>query len=333
MKNPILHQISETLSRSETIGLTSHVLPDGDSIGSVVGLELALKKLGVKTEVFLADPVPQTYQFLLGSNAAQSRVWAGVPDNLPEVIVVLDCTDLSRLGEGMADRIAGKTLINIDHHVSNQYFGAYNWVEPGAAATGEMVYSLVKLLGVAIDREIATALLTAITTDSGFFRYDNTRPHSLRVGACLLEAGADLAMIREHLWENKSVVSMELLGKALSTLSLTDDGRVAWVALSAPTLKELGADGEHCEGFVDYPKSIKGVEIGIFFREIDNSTVKVGFRSKRYADVNRLASMFGGGGHPRAAGCTIHGSLPVVIKQVTSAAQKLLDEGAGHGRP
>lgn len=332
MRNSTLDQISQVLSTTKAVGLTSHVLPDGDSIGSLLALERALKKLGAKTEILLADPVPQSYQFLLGLDDLATKVGGEIPDTLPELIVVLDCTDLSRVGEKIAAKIVGKTLINIDHHISNQWFGTFNWVMPEAVATGEMVYSLIVLLGVAIDKAIATALFTAITTDSGSFRYDNTRPQSLQVGASLLEAGADLAAIREQLWENKSVISMELLAKALATLSLTDDGRVAWVALPARILKELGADGEHCEGFVDYPKSIKGVEIGIFFRETDNSTIKVGFRSKRYADVNRLAAMFGGGGHPRAAGCTVQGSLPTVIEQVTVAAQKLLDEGINHER-
>lgn len=312
------------LTRSPEVLVTSHIAPDGDSIGSMFALGQALAERGQKVFLVAEEPVPGLYSFLEGAR----RVL--LPDeigSIPRVAVVVDCTDLTRVGARTAALLRqAETVINLDHHISNDNFGECRLLQPTAAAAGEIVYRLLQLMNQEITPPVATALYTAIVTDTGCFQYSSTTPQTHRIAADLLERGADMEKVFLHLYQNKPVAGLRLLGKALESLRLSDDGRVAWMSLSHEILVDLAVTDELCEGLINHPRSLQGVEIAILFRETRPGEVKVSFRSKTEADVNLLASRFNGGGHVRAAGCSLTGTLAAVTDTVVTAAIAYLRE-------
>lgn len=240
--------------------------------------------------------------FLPGSNRIVT------PDRIAgefEAVVVLDSSDLDRI-EDIAGKIPpGTPVINVDHHVTNKMFGTYNYVDPGAAAVGEQVYRILTAMRVPVDRDMATCLFTALGTDSGFFRFSNTTPTTLRIAARLVEKGAEPFRISEQVYETKTLSSLKLLGRVLDTLKIDDAGKVAWVEIRREWLSEFGVDEGQTEGFVNYPRMVKGVEVALLFRESEEGKIRVGMRSRGDFDVSALAEAFDGGGHSRAAGCSV----------------------------
>ncbi|HHP51410.1 MAG TPA: bifunctional oligoribonuclease/PAP phosphatase NrnA [Moorella mulderi] len=314
--------IARILLEAPYVGILSHDLPDGDCLGSSLALALALRARGARVVVINADPVPEAFRFLPGQDTIVSGKEIESP---PPILVVLDSADLQRPGEGMEHLLASaRIIINIDHHVSNTRFGHLNLVDVQASATAQLVYRLLKEMGLPISGEIATCLYTGLVTDTGSFQYENTTPEALRLAAELMELGADVATIREYLWERKPLASLKLLSLVLPTLNLAYGGEVAWMVVSQESLEKAGAGPEHVEGLVNYPRSLAGVEVAFLFRELSPRMVKVSLRSKKRVDVNRIASLFGGGGHRRAAGCVVEGSLEEVIPRVVAAAGEAL---------
>lgn len=324
--------IARAIRGAQQALVASHYLPDGDAIGSTLALTLALEQVGLQVTAANHDPVPRMYSFLPGAGRIRRPQEVGAT---PGLVILLDCSDLERLGRDLQERIQGSrtTIVNIDHHVSNTGFGHLNWVNPGAAATGELIYLLIREMGVQITPAIATALYTALATDTGSFRFANTTPEAHTMAADLIAHGVDVAGTSLHLWEEKELVALRVLGAVLPTLQLAAGGQIAWMYIDLPTFTALGARSEHCEGLADYPRSIIGVEAGMFFREVEFQVVKVGMRSKQYLDVNELAACFGGGGHQRAAGCTVRGELHEVIRRVVARAEEMLRQvEENHGR-
>jgi len=317
-----LEETAEFLRRGKRALITGHAMPDGDSVGSVLAMSFLLSETGVECHVITPDPLPAVYDFLPGAERFTMET-----DRLPQcdLAVILDCTDLTRLGDKLEAYISRvPLLVNIDHHVSNQEFGHCNFVDAQAAATGEIIYDLAAVMGVPVSREIAANLYTAIAMDTGSFRFDNTTDRTHEVIARLIRSGIDAAEINKNLFETKEYVQLKLLGYALNQLKVTEDGRVAWITIPAPVMQELGALDEHADGIINYPRMLEGVEIGLLFREISPGKFKVGFRSKKRIDVNRLASAFGGGGHPRAAGCSVQGDIQEVENKVIDLCIKAL---------
>jgi phosphoesterase RecJ-like protein len=302
-----LEEAATAIKRHDNFVLTTHINPDGDALGSLMGLGLALLNAGKNAVMIMPHPVSVAFQFMPGSRHIQKTV-----DLLArfDVGITLDCTDITRAGEEAQEVLqrAGK-LLNIDHHISNQYFGDLNVVDPQAAATGEIIYDLLLKAKMPITSEIATNLYTAIITDTGSFQHQNTTAKCLRTAALLLDCGAAHRVVQQHLYEQRSLESLRLLARGLESLSLNKEGTVAWMTISRDSLYSSGATVDDSEGLIDYVKSLKGVEVGIVFKEVNPSEIKVSFRSNNYLDVNRLAAHFGGGGHERAAGCTINGEL------------------------
>ncbi|MDN5346691.1 MAG: bifunctional oligoribonuclease and phosphatase NrnA [Clostridia bacterium] len=317
-----LQEIATELKKAKDILIGSHLNPDGDCIGSTLGLTLALRQHGCRAIPLNADPLPEMYGFLPGSQAICR------PQDLeevPPILVAVDCTDLDRIAEGFVQwQDKFRLIINIDHHASNSFFGHLNLVDSQAAATGELVYYLLQAMDIAISPDVATCLYTALVTDTGSFQYENTGPRTHRLAASLLEAGANLGLIREHLWESKPLSGIQLLGQVLPTLTLAFSGKVAYIYVKETTLAALQANGEHIEGLVNYPRSISGVEVALLFREMKPEVIKVSLRSKKYVDVNLIAQRFGGGGHHRAAGCTLKAPLAEAISQVLTVVGEFL---------
>lgn len=329
--------IAKALGPVHRVGLFCHVMPDGDTIGSALALSAGLRSLGKSTAVFSADGVPKAYSFLPGAEEIVTSASAGVGPvreggsaALFEAAVFVDCTQAERAG-GVLEVVGPSTVIvNLDHHITNSGFGHHRWLDPGAAATGEMVYWVLRALGAQIGADMATCLYVAILSDTGRFSYDNTGPGALRVCADLIERGARPYAIAEELYESKSLASLRLLALALSTLAVSEDGRVAWLEVTRDMLREAGATDDETEGIVNFSRTIKGVKVGLLFRETVDGKVRVAFRSRSEVDVSKIALKFGGGGHPTAAGCAVRGALEEVKKSIlaeTAAAVHGLDPG------
>lgn len=327
--------IAKALAPVHRVGLFCHIMPDGDTIGSALALSAGLRSLGKSTVVFSADGVPKAYSFLPGAEEiVASASGSGGPAREGssaarfEAAVFLDCTQAERAG-GVLEVVGPSTVIvNLDHHITNSGFGHHRWVDPGAAATGEMVYWVLRALGVEIAADVATCLYVAILSDTGRFSYDNTGPGALRVCADLIERGVRPYAIAEELYESKSVASLRLLALALSTLAVSEDGRVAWLEVTRDMLREAGATEDETEGIVNFSRTIKGVKVGLLFRETADGRVRVAFRSRSEVDVSKIALKFGGGGHSTAAGCAVRGTLEEVKKSVlaeTACAVRDLD--------
>jgi phosphoesterase RecJ-like protein len=317
-------QIIEVIKKHRTFIVTSHVNLEGDALGSQLALGHLIEKMG-KKKVWYVDetPVPETYRFL----PKQEKVSADL--SIPrqaEVLMTVDCPTQERIGK-VARYIGDDTLVvTIDHHISNQRFGDLNWVQPKAAATGEMIYTLYKTAGVPVDKTAAMNLYAAIATDTGQFSYSNTTTQTHRVIAELIARGVEPYFMSEKIYESNSVGSRRLLGKVLETLNVVHNGKIGYVCITQQMLKETGCTADDTDGFCNYTRSIKGVEVGLLFRESeDPRKMKISFRSKGLVDVNQVAGEFGGGGHRAASGCVVDGSLNEVKQRVLSAVARAVE--------
>lgn len=299
--------------------LLGHVHPDADVLGTLLATGLALEKAGWSVVYGGPHPAPASLDFLPGVERYQ--ILARVEGRF-DVALLTDCPNPART-EGLIDQTRAVTgaIVNIDHHPDNRRYGDVNWVDPSAAATGEMVYALLAALPADITPDIATNLFTAVHTDTGSFRYSNVTPGTFRIAAELCAAGAAPAVVSNALYERRSVDALHHLGRALSLVRVSDDGRVAWLALPGGTVPESFIEAEE---LVNYPRSIASVRVACFLREVDGK-VKVSLRGKGDVDVQVVAARFGGGGHRNAAGCTILASLDEATRQVLAAARTAAD--------
>lgn len=296
-------ELSTLLRNHEQIYILTHTLPDGDAIGSSLAWGAALRDLGKRVRVFCPGVVPQKYAFLPGVENIEHDLPVSAPQG---VFFVLDCGDLERL-DYMSTKVQGRgVIVNIDHHATNIYFGDYNIVDTEAAATGEIIYRIILEHGYLLNQEVSTCLYTAIASDTGSFKYANTTSRTLQIAAVLLDKGADPSQITRKIFDQYPQSTIYLLRDALATLQVDDKFPIAWMGLHEDILDVYGAKAEEMEGFVNYAKNIIGIEIGIFFYHTQKGETKVGFRSKS-VDVGAIAEALGGGGHPRASGCTITG--------------------------
>ncbi|NLI92184.1 MAG: bifunctional oligoribonuclease/PAP phosphatase NrnA [Peptococcaceae bacterium] len=323
----VLKQIGSEIEKVPEAALFSHVSPDGDCLGSMLALGIALECLEKKVTYYNEGPFPENLRFLPHIH----RVSSVIPEKLPKTLIFIDCAEAERAESSIVKKhFQGKNVINIDHHVSNDLFGTLNWVDPGAAATGEMVYELIKKLGIPITQEIAINLYTAIITDTGRFSYSNTTAKSFKIAAQLVKTGIDLVSINNILFEQKTFSQTKLLHKALSNLELHQNGKIAVIVLSQKDFEETGAEENLSEGLVNYARNIESVEAAALLKEIDTKEIKVSFRSNAWLDVNKVAARFGGGGHIRASGCTIDLPLLEAKNIVISALEEALTHGRDH---
>lgn len=298
--------------------LLSHVSADGDAIGSMLALGLSLRRAGKNVIMVNPDGVPLVYRFLPGWEKIRSKgeqISAGELAAL-EVIITLDTANEERLGAWswvLAEVPA--LIVNIDHHLTNSKYGHINWIEK-ASSTGEMVFHLLAGLGWEVTVDTALSIYTAIVTDTGSFRFDNTTSETHLCAAELLEKGVDPAQVTEYVFASRPVEAAKLLGRALDSLELSPDGKIAYLTITNSSLRDTGAARENINGIVNYAREIAGVYVGILFEETEDNKVKVSLRSDSRVDVSKIAQRFGGGGHSRAAGCRVQGSLSNVKKAV-----------------
>lgn len=309
-----LAQVAKALKQANNIIITAHVHPDGDSLGSMLALFQYLSLYGGKTvQMVLDDDIPRMYKFLPGISKIVKPIEVSINHDL---LVVLDASDLERVGEASLGLKA--PILNIDHHVSNTKFADFWYINDKAAATGEIILDLLNMENVLITPEIAICLYTAIATDCGFFRYANTTEHTHQCAAQLIRCGVKPHIVSESL-ETKPFESIRNTLEVLKTLELHYDGKIATISIE----QSENDRADNIDGLINYPRNIEGVEIAVMFKFTEQDLARVSFRSKT-VDVSKLALSFGGGGHLRAAGCTVHGTVDEIKEKVISAAVKLL---------
>lgn len=317
-----IESIARWLVQRDNIVLIGHVKPDGDAVGSCMAAMLALEALGKRCFVYLSDGVPamlRRYPYAdRVVSSGQTLPFA------PETAFSLDVSDEERLGDGRALFDAAVHRVMLDHHATNPGFGDLWHVEGDRCATGELVQELIEALGVTLTREMATWLFVAVSTDSGHFRFSSVTEKTLLCASRLLEAGVDWAGISRELWNTRTLSRTRLLGAVLSHLEISDDGRMTWSKVTRAMLEECGATGEDTEGIISYLLEIEGVEFAFLAEEIEDG-VKFSLRSKERLDVaGTLARPFGGGGHPHAAGCTLHTDMDSAVLRMRAAGAEAL---------
>lgn len=315
---PVVPQnVIQAIEDGRSFLLAAHVGLDGDHLGSMLTLSRALRKMGKEVYCFLPEPVADCYTFLPDLDQLRQEL----PEELPEVLITLECPERHRLPKGIdieAFQKAGVKVINLDHHPDNENYGDIVWVEPDAAALAEMVFDLLIEMNQEIDREMAIALYTAILTDTGSFQYSRVTTHTHLRLAELLKFDLPTDEISRRLLKDVPANVVQLLGSVLSRVQVTDDGRLAYAEVPLSELEKLQVEDSQIRFFIDDIDRVKGPEVVAIFRELNDSKVKVSLRS-RNAAINGVAAKFGGGGHPKAAGCVVPGTLSSVRDKVVSA--------------
>ncbi|MCR4430560.1 MAG: bifunctional oligoribonuclease/PAP phosphatase NrnA [Tepidanaerobacteraceae bacterium] len=306
------------LAKYNSYIVTSHIVPDGDGIGSVLAMMLALQKAGKNAVAVVRDTVPDKYIFLPYARTIKKDF-----DGKYDVIISLDCGDEERLGFEKPLKDLGKIVVNIDHHKSNTFFGDINIIDCHASSVGEILYHIIKDLTI-IDMDIATNIYTSIITDTGSLRYSNTTPSCLRILAELVEKGVKPDFISRQVFEKRSIESVNLIKMALNTLEILSDGMLACIFITKEIMEKSGAKEEDTDGIINYAREIEGVEVAVLFKEKEEGLIKVGFRSNDWIDVSKIAEEFGGGGHARAAGCTLKATLNETRENVLNSVKKYL---------
>ena len=312
-------KILQLIERSQTFLIAAHEGPDGDAIGSTLALANMLRDMGKDVVAYNRDRAPLDYAFLPGYDSVVSEI---SESHTFDVGFVLDAGELSRAGAWIRERC--QTLVNIDHHPYSEDFGDIYYVDTEACATGVLIYRLLQAAGQNISNDIATCIYTAILSDTGSFRYSNANPEAFHVAGEMVGLGVDPWSIASGLYESQDFERLRLLALSLPTLQTSDCGLYASIAVTLDMYESAGSNEEHTDRFINYPRSVRGVEVAIFFRQISQNNFKVGFRSKGNVDVGALARAMNGGGHHNAAGATVEGSLDSVQEWVyTRVAEQL----------
>jgi len=324
MKNypPIIDRILEAIRAAKTICVVGHIRPDGDCVGSQLGLTLALQAEGKKVTCWNQDPMPEKYRFLDRDGTFQNPKRGMKFD----CVVATDCASFERLGKIGPFIARRKPLINIDHHESNTRYGDLNWVAPRDPSTGELIYRLVKVARWPITPRIADCLFTAVSTDTGSFQYPSTRPGTFHVGGELVTHGANLARICGEVYESFPLSRARLLQHVYSRFKLTHNNQVAYFWLKKADLTRTGAESNDTEGLIDHIRAIEPVIVACVFEELEPRLTRISLRSKSAkVNVNEIAAQFGGGGHPAAAGARIQGNPVSAQRRVIGAIKKAIN--------
>ncbi len=318
MNESDLRAARKTIREAQRILIASHIRPDGDAVGSLLGLGLALQDAGKEIQMVLSDEVPKSFHHLQGSNQISRR-----PDGVFDTIIVVDCSGLDRVGDIFANENFTPD-INIDHHVSNQNFARINLVEHEATATAEMLSAYLPALGLTLTRPIAEALLTGILTDTIGFRTTNMRSDALRQAAALMDLGCNLPLLYEKALNTHSFEEIRYWGAGLSSIQIED--RLVWATLRREDRHTANYPGLDDADLINILTTIKDADIALIFIEQPQEYIKVSWRARPGFDVAKLAAQFGGGGHKPAAGATIEGELQQVQTEVLAATMAVLNE-------
>jgi len=316
-------EISKVLQKNNNFLITSHVNLDGDGIGSELAFYFILKKLKKKPIILNQDKLPKIYDFLPGSNKVHCLEDNCIDTKSIDVGIVLDCSNVKRIGKTYEIFKNIKTIINIDHHKSNENFGSLNYVDSSVSSVGEIIYELIKSINIdLLDEDISTCLFAAIITDTGSFRYSNVSSKTFKIASDLTSFGIKPHLIADNIYNRNTYSGLKLLGEALSTLEMDDSNCVSWLTITRKMLNNAKANDEEIEGIIDVATTLDNIEISILFRETKDNKIKISFRSKGNFDVNKFAGKFKGGGHPNAAGCLCSGKMDKIKEKILSELLK-----------
>jgi phosphoesterase RecJ-like protein len=309
----VLSQVVELIENKSKFAITTHIKPDGDGVGSSLGLCWLLRSLGKDAEVIVHGDVPQSYRSLPGAD--EIRDLKAIDDKY-DAIFIIECSDLQRPG---ISGLESEFTVNIDHHATSEHFGTINWIDSTASAVGEMIYNLCKAIGGRITKEIAECVYMALVTDTGSFHFSNTSDRTLKVASELIKAGAKPAKISEAVYNNYPWSRIELMRQVLGTVKRDESGRVAWMRQTLEMKELAGAvDGDN-NGFVNVPLAARDVVAVVYMREVSENAYRVSLRSKGDIDVAKIAERFGGGGHKNAAGLSISGGWDEKERELVAA--------------
>lgn len=310
-----LRETGEMLLAAQKLVLCTHVSPDGDTLGSTIGLARYLRQQGKEVTVYCDDLINRRFSFIPDIELVKRPI----PDSEVEadLLVVIDASSYDRIGI-VSEVVKAKQLLNIDHHISNTSFADYLYLDAKAAATGEIMCDLFQAMGWTLDREMADCFYLAIMTDCGSFRYANTTPKTMRAGAWLLEHGVQPNELSDKL-DVKSRLSTELLAKVLPSLTFEADGKIAYLTIT----NDLYNKDANTDSFVNIPRYVEGVDVAIMFKAVEPEVTRVSMRSAT-VDVAQVALGFGGGGHIRAAGCTIYAPVEEAREQLLAKLRQLV---------
>lgn len=319
----MLSQVVELIENKKFFGITTHMRPDGDGIGSSLALYWLLLSLDKKAEVIVRDPVPSSCIRLPGASLVR-RV--AEIDRLYDAVFVIECSDVERPGIVNLDQ---QFVVNIDHHSSSELFGKINWIDSTASAVGEMIYNLCKAIGGRITREIAECVYTALLTDTGSFHYPNTTERTFKVASELIRAGVKPAKLAESVYSSYPWSRIMLLGQVMSSVRRDASGKIAALRQSQEMLELAKATEEDAEGFVNIPLSAEDVDAVVMLKESAPGTFRASLRSKGDVNVARIAEKFGGGGHKNAAGCTLRGNWDEAEEVLFNLLVEAVDKANG----
>ncbi|MCG6909672.1 MAG: bifunctional oligoribonuclease/PAP phosphatase NrnA [Deltaproteobacteria bacterium] len=323
-----MDKIITQLKESRNVLVTSHINPDGDAIGSLVAMGLALKSYGIKAVLFNESAIPAVYRFLPGVALITRRY----PQKCRfDTAVVLDCGNLDRVGRAAATVSDIPAVVNIDHHVTNDGFGTRQIIDPNACATAEIVYRLVKAMGIEIDQSMATSIYTGIITDTGSFRFSNTNHAAFAICDEMVKLGVQPYKVAQHVYGTYSLGRIKLLNLALESIEITRNGNVSMMMLTQQMLNETGTHPEDADGLINYARRIEDVKMAALIQERSNGgngaggekQFHVSLRSDGSVDVAAIASGFGGGGHPNAAGFGIKATLTDVKNKIVQLSETI----------
>ncbi len=317
-----LETIRQAIHSRQRFLITSHARPDGDSIGSQLAMAFALDALGKTARIVNADPAPEHYQEFPGMDRIEIAAAVERPD--VDAVIVMECSDLSRTGVA---GLEGQFIINIDHHAGNRMYGAINWYDLSAAACGEMVFDVIRALGVPLTTEIATHIYLAILTDTGSFHHSNITPRTFDICRQCVDAGVNPAVMARRVFDSNSFGKLKLIGALLDDMELVDDGRLAVMHLDDEMLQSTGSTHNDTEGLINLPLTAREIQAVVFFKIGDDEQVRVSMRSKYDVDVRQVAAAYGGGGHKNAAGFTASGRVTDVKDEIIGRMVEAIRSG------
>lgn len=318
MANNTFKEIAEVLLKAEKILIYPHINADGDTVGSAAALCHTLRRLGKTAYVLVEDELPSNLRFM-------DKGYFTFDDKViehPDVSVCVDCGDFGRLPKRKEKFLSAETTLCVDHHGTTQSFCDYNYVDPSAAATGELIYAIIKELVPEVDVETGEAIFTAITTDTGNFQYSNTTKNCHLIMAELFDLGVDTNKVSVQIYENERPEKLMITTKALSTIELFGGGKGAIAYLTLSDMAEIGAKPFETDNVIGTLRSLAGVEYAAFVKEKEPGVIRVSLRAKRMGDVAKIAAALGGGGHIKAAGCTLN----MTIEEATAMVKQKLSE-------
>lgn len=316
----LLERICNVISSHETFQICGHIRPDGDCLGSSLGLYYALCQMRKIAEVCVQGPILDHYLFTPGIEIIKSRP---DPSFRPEVTIFVDCSDTDRVFDDFEPE---GLVVNIDHHLTNSQFGDINYIDPYACAVGEQIFYLVKYLGLTITPNIANNLYFAILADTGGFKYSNTNRRTFEIAAELCLNGANPSWVAQEFYANRSLESAQLAAEVIHNMHFEYDGKFVWSEITQEMYTRYGGEINEPESLVGDMRQIRGVEISLLMHELSEGGIRAGFRSKEKIDVSAIANDVGGGGHHSASGCYLRGDYNEIKNLILESTRKHLEK-------